>query len=211
MQPCPCCHCSGIFFPPPPGLFHVVLQLNPPGCILTCFHRLFPPFCTPFRLLAILISLFKIFLWKYSAYIHGFKPMQRYKYSIFFFFLTDQSLKNLKSLSLQNCNLHLPTHTFLPLLIPWTWNLYPSRFPNFRVNFNLSKPLWILSTNLSPAVFHLISLQTLQFKLITSFELLRFSLKLGRHCSLHSPDPCSVIFRVTFILYLLMLFFNSSA
>lgn len=116
----------------------------------------------------------------------------------FFFFFTDQSLKNLKSLSLQYCNLYLPTHNFLPLFIPWPWNLYPSRFPNFRVNFSLSKPLWILSTKFSPAVLHLSSLQSLQFKLVTSFELLWFCLKLGRHYSLHSPDPCSVTFRVTF-------------
>ena len=40
-------------------------------------------------------------------------------FCFFFFFFTDQYLKNLKSLSPQNCNLYLPTHTFFPLFIPW--------------------------------------------------------------------------------------------
>ena len=113
----------------------------------------------------------------------------------FFYWSVPQKLKIFISPKLQPLS---PYPYFFPLIHTLAMKLYPSRFQNFRVNFSLSKPLWILSTKLSPAVFHLSSLQSLQFKLVTSFGLLWFSLKLGRHCSLHSPDPSSVTFRVTF-------------
>ena len=83
----------------------------------------------------------------------------------------------IKSLSpqLQPPSLSLPI-LFLPWFIPQTWNLYPSIFPNFRVNLSSSKALWILSIKFSPAASQLSSLLSLQFKPLSSFLDYRSSL-----------------------------------
>lgn len=147
------------FLPTSSGLFHVVLQLK----ILRVCSYMFPPslssFCTLFRLLAILISLFKFV---FGACIHGFKPMQWYSILFFFFFYwsVPQKLKIFIFPKLQPPSLY-------PYFSPLTHTLFMKIYIRLDfqtsgvVNFNLSKPLWILSTNLSPAFLYLISLQTL--------------------------------------------------
>lgn len=133
-------------------------------------------FHIPFTLhFSILIPFFKICLGRYSTYIYGFKYLQRYKLSpvlrLTFFNLSIPQTVEIKSLSFQqHHNLHLSPYLcfFLPWFILQTWNLYPSRFPNFRVNFSSLKVLWILSTEFSPEASQLSSLLSLHFKLLSS-------------------------------------------